>query len=352
VVDEETSALARTFPPYVGDRPFLLKRMPPNGSGDPGEPALLEERRGKQLWIRARQEGDPEGADPIVVKRGDVVIPFIPVPWVGLHRSATPGDNSSFLLGMPLIETERDDDRKIVFARTRHLSEPMPLVSQRWPYGYDFQLPASGVSVEIEWIDEQVVEDADGWRPLTDTLWTWMSIGEMRGDGSLARYLLATARRLDGAHRALYRATSCLSGLTPETPGPYLRSGVFQYLAEVETCVISLHRSLEMASKISSVADVTTPVPKAVSSLTARMKDFRDAYEHIDERAKGLVKMKPDPQAVSIFDWEPVLGGTLTYRGVAITLDEIEAAMEVLRSYLKTAASEGLESIAKVSATS
>jgi hypothetical protein len=228
----------------------------------------------------------------------------------------------------------------------------MPLVSPRWPYGYVFQLPAGGMVVEIEWIDEQGVEDTDGYRLLTDTLWTWMSFGEVRGDGSLARYLLAAARRLDGAHRALYRAAGHLDGLTPETPGPYLRFGVFQYLAEVELCVISLHRSLEMASKISSVADIATPLPKAVSNLAVRIKEFRDAYEHIDERAKGLVKNKPDPRAVSIFDWEPVLRGTLTYKGVAITLVEVETGMESLRSYLKVAASEGLESIAKVFVTS
>ena len=351
-MDKETSALMKNFPPYAGDRPFLLKSMPPTDRGDPGAPAYLEERRGRQLWVRARQVGDLEGADPIVVKRGDVVIPFIPVPWSELHRSATPGDNSGFLLGVPLIETERDDARKIVFARTRRLSEPMPLVSPRWPYGYDFQLPAGGIVVELEWIDEQSVEDTDGYRPLTDTLWTWMSFGEMRGDGDLARYLLAAARRLDGAHRALYRASGQLDGLTPETPGHYLRFGFFQYLAEVELCVISLHRSLQMALKISSGADITTPLPKAISNLAVRIKEFRDAYEHIDERAKGLVKNKPDPGAVSIFDWEPVLRGTLTYKDVAITLVELQAGMESLRSYLKVAASEGLESIANVSVTS
>ena len=350
-MDEETRALAKNFPPYLGDQPVLVERMPSEKSGEPGVPAFLEERRGRQVWIRAKRDGDPEDAVQIVVHPGDVVIPFIPVPWLSLHTSSTPGDGSGFLVGVPLMEISRDDVSKVVYARTCRTIEPMPKVGPRWPHGYDFQLPAGEVAIELDYVDQQTPKDVDGYQPLTDALWTWMSIGKVQGDDILVRYLLAAARKLDGAHRALRRAEVCLSAMGVETPGPILRGKIFEYLAEIEGCIISLNRVLAMASRISEVADVTIPLPSEVARLTPMLKEFRDAYEHIDERARGLVKTKPNPYAVSIFEWAPLLQGSLSYNGVVIQIEEVEASMVEMRAFLKTVASQGLEALARLTRT-
>ena len=64
--------------------------------------------------------------------------------------------------------------------------------------------------------------------------------------------------------------------------------------------VIALHGAVRLAEMLARWLDVE--VPGDVRGVAAPVKFLRDALEHIDERAKGMVKRQIDPAALDIFD--------------------------------------------------
>ena len=81
-----------------------------------------------------------------------------------------------------------------------------------------------------------------------------------------------------------------------------------------EMAVIALHRAVRLAEKLAHWLDVE--VPDDVRGAASSVKLLRDALEHIDERAEGMVRGRIDPAAHEIFDQEDFIeNGRLTYDG-------------------------------------
>jgi len=337
---DDDEGLARHFGRYNGTEPHLLTHAQ-IGDGQT-VPVTLEERIGRQVWVRRLDVGEPLPATPIVVEHGDIVVPFVPIHSTGINTTPTVGDRTGFVIGVPVIEVRRDDDAKVVFARTWRLAEPKPARRLRLPFGYQLTIGPGDLTLELEWIDQMFPMGEDGYAPLANTIWTWMAIGPGPDTEVLTRYLLAAARRLDAAHRSFQRIRQRLDEFDPDDPGPVTRLAIFEIVGDIETTIITLSRAVDMAMQVANLATITTPIPASLAAVSGSLRKIRNAYEHIEDRAQGNINRKPSPeQALTIFDWTTLFNeGAITYAGERLELSDVPVVLLDTRGFLKAAASE------------
>jgi hypothetical protein len=307
----------------------------------------LDERVGKLLWVRPLDSDEPEPSEPITVQPGDIVVPFQPIHSTSINTNPTVGDRTGFMLGIPVVEIRRDDAQREVWLRTRRFSEPESTDRVRVPWGYKMTFGPGDVVVEIEWIDKMFPAGEDGYSPLTNTIWTWMNIGPAPNSEMLTRYLLAAARRLDTAHRRFQRVRQRLDDFDRMAPGPHARQAVFEIVGNIEITVVALSRAIDMATKLGGLAPISTSVPANVVARMATLTELRNAYEHIEDRAQGQVWSKPDPQALTIFDWSSLFqDDAITYAGHRLDLKDVPRLLLDTRTFLKKAAAEAKGAVA------
>lgn len=143
------------------------------------------------------------------------------------------------------------------------------------------------------------------------------------------RFVLSAARRLDIAHRQLERlrdaadrASSMLQGASGTSPGS--REALFEALGEAELFMVGFHRAIRMAVDIDANFQVSTPAPQTLTEALRDVKEIRDAFEHIDERALKQRRKKPDAAALTVFEFQGSLfkERTLRYHQSALGIDE------------------------------
>lgn len=256
--DQEATALARNFQdltPPVGT--VVTQMVVPRQ-----QPVVLDKRDGRFLWMRPLDDGEESPAEPVTIQPGDIVVPFQPIHSTGLNTNDMVGDRTGFVLGIPIVEVSRDDEERVVVARSRLLDEPES-ERVRLPFGYTLTLPPGAITIELERIDQMFESDEDGYKPLSNTIWTWMAIGPPPGTEELARYLLAAARRLDTSYRGFVRVRHALEALEETMPGPLARLAVFEIVGDIEVAVVALGRVVDMAVDVGRItkAPVAHPGP-------------------------------------------------------------------------------------------
>ena len=95
---------------------------------------------------------------------------------------------------------------------------------------------------------------------------------------------------------------------------------------------------------MSKLLGVTTPVPESILSKEKILRDIRNAYEHIEDRALGQVNNTPDIRALTIFDWSTLLDEqAITYAEHRLELRDVPGLLLDTRGFLKQAASEATD---------
>jgi hypothetical protein len=192
--DEEVTALTRNFegqtpPPGTAVTHMLVPKQ---------QAVVLDKRDGRFLWMRPLDDGEEPPAQPVVIQPGDILVPFQPIHSTSLNTNDRLGDRTGFMLGIPIVEVSRDDEARVVVARSRLLDEPES-ERVRLPFGYTLSLPAGAITIEFERIDQMFEPDEDDYNPLSNTIWTWMAIGPppgTRGARSLSPCGSQTTRHL------------------------------------------------------------------------------------------------------------------------------------------------------------
>lgn len=160
-------------------------------------------------------------------------------------------------------------------------------------------------------IDLRAAPRPDGYRPITAMLWVWPTFAGAPSHDAW-RFVLSAARRLDVAHRqlerlreAVDRTASMLQGATGTSPAS--REALFEAIGEAELFMVGLYRALRMAADVGSKFEVSSPPPKTLIESLIDVKEIRDAFEHIDERALSLRHKKPDGAALTVFEFQGFL---------------------------------------------
>ena len=147
---------------------------------------------------------------------------------------------------------------------------------------------------------------ADGYRPICDPLW---AVAAIVGSPpfSEARLVLSAARRLDAAHRQFERVREGLDNL-PSLGSPAGRAAIHEVIGDAELAVIALDMALTIAVGLSDRLNLSAHVPSLLATRQPFIKELRNHYSHVDERAFGRIKGKPAPGlAEAAFHFDPLI---------------------------------------------
>jgi hypothetical protein len=166
--------------------------------------------------------------------------------------------------------------------------------------------PAAPRPVEIE-IKGKVQQPPrpDGYRPITDPQWVW---GQMLGVPSEEawRTFWSAARRLDTGHRQVERIRAAIEDLPP-LGSPAGRQAAQEVIGDAEMAVWAIDKALDIAVAIQGRYRIEGAFPSIIEEKRPLVEALRDHYSHIDERAYGKVKEKPDATAEEAFEFAAII---------------------------------------------
>lgn len=171
---------------------------------------------------------------------------------------------------------------------------------------------AGGPVISSDEIDALSPKGYGGYAPVANSVWTWYRImGEQVG---FFLFLFALARRLDAAHAA-WELAMRERGNARNMGAIARRIGFFRALSEAEVTIIALHRAMNMLLQFDRVFPLALEIPDRIRKLEPVVKDMRDAFEHLDERAQGKISIrgKMDAEALSIFNQPDFIGSSLLH---------------------------------------
>lgn len=238
-----------------------------------------------------------------------------------LSVSLTPevGANDA-LLGVRVVSAGRDGHR--VFGRTLADGEVDTGDSVAFfPYaGEELHFPAGSVQIFLRDLDRGTNPGPDGYAPISNTLWTWLSFGAPL-DPALFRYLFAAARRLDTAHSLCAGVLAALTGR--DESFIRARQRLFEGLGHAELMCVAAGRAIQMLQDVHTHFSVPVTLPHSVLNLLPALQEIRNAFEHIEDRALGNVRRKPHADALSIFDQRDFISqGVLRYAAYSLDLKD------------------------------
>jgi tetratricopeptide (TPR) repeat protein len=162
-------------------------------------------------------------------------------------------------------------------------------------------------------------------------------------------YVASAARRLDAAHRLFEEVRKGLDDY--KTTGGHI-ADLFDILGDIELAIVAMHRAIDMAGEASHKLNLSSTLPANIEHKRKAIKELRDAFEHIDDRALGNIRRgKSDKQQAhtlfaNIFG-KAGIGQTLltqrklTYRQWWLEIDtEATELFKAVRKYLRDAGVE------------
>jgi hypothetical protein len=178
----------------------------------------------------------------------------------------------------------------------------------------------------------------DGYATISNTVWTWLIIASAPTAPALFRFLLSASRRLDTAHSLYLQVEAALGSIS----GPYSnqREQAFATLGLSEILCVTLSRAVNMLQQIPTQFSVNLQLPLTITGKALALREIRDAFEHIEERALGNVRRKLDSDALSIFDQTDLLTrGVLTYasHNIALRSEVLPMLVDARRAVFETA---------------
>ena len=260
-----------------------------------------------------------------------------PVTHISINLGPTIGETDS-LAGVRVVPAGRNGAR--VYGRTLNRGEPDSGQGISLEGGETLEFPAGSISVTMADVDRYSKQGADGYAPVTNTIWSWLAIPPHEDDRTFVNYLLAAGRRLDKAHA---HCTSALRVLTdpPEGMGVKAREARFDALGDAESMCVALSRAVRMIGRARDTVSAQPAVPREISAIEDAILAIRDAFEHIDERAVGKARRENSADAMSVFDQSDFFtSGVLRYAGRSLDLrQEAVPAMIAGRQFIIEAAS-------------
>lgn len=298
------------------------------------------ERDGTRVLVRQVDPGEPE-PERVPLYPGDELIVMLAISHVGVHTNPEPGSIDGFLFSHRVVPVREEPGR--VFARTLRLGERDTGQRVHVRPRDNMVFEEGAIVAELDHIDQLEVATESGHVSLTPVLWTWLSLRSGH-EQVKTRYLLAAARRLDTANLLLIEVQHRRHRLEQDgLAGPEIRRNWFELVGAVELAVVALGRAVDMVVRAAHLMACTVPVPAQVLTSHAALNEIRNAYEHIEDRALGQVRRKPDPTALTIFDQQRLLADdVIVYGEYELELSgEVPRLLSQTRQFLKDAAADG-----------
>ena len=241
-------------------------------------------------------------------------------------------DLSDFMTSGRVVLDRREGNK--VFLRTLRYGENETGEGVNIKAGEQVIFDVGALSIDTRQIDSKSDPERGGYSPVANTIWTWYIItGEELG---YFCYIFALARRLDATHAEWASAIEELEKSRENTPAQ--RHRFFRALSLAEVTIISLSRVLDMLETVEQLYSVGFVIPDNLQLLAKVIRDMRNAFEHIDARAQGIINAsgKMDDEAYSIFIQPEFLGSSMIYyRGNGLNFhDDVLSACLACRKLL------------------
>ena len=220
---------------------------------------------------------------------------------------------SNFLYQARLVEMKREGNT--VYARSLRRGEEDTGEGVHVGAGEQLVIPKGGMVIDSRDVDEyHNPVGLSGYRPIANTVWAWHQFGTEQLGFFL--FIFALARRTDAAHSLWATAIQARDTAREEQGSISARQAHFAALGAAEMTIIALGRCYRMVDGLIEKFCPGLSVPNSVAETSAVVKAMRDAFEHIDERAVGKVKIgELHPEALTIFDQSDfVASSILRYR--------------------------------------
>ena len=193
-------------------------------------------------------------------------------------------------------------------------------------------------------VDRYSKPEADGYAPVTNTVWSWLAIPPLVQDQTFVNYLLAASRRLDTAYTHCANALRVLTD-PPNDVGFRAREARFNALGDAESMCVALSRAVRMIARAPETISTPIVVPEDVSAIEDALLAIRDAFEHIDERALGKARKENSTDALSVFDQSDFFtAGVLRYaeHSLDVRREAVPALVAGRRFIIEAATRAGL----------
>jgi len=297
---------------------------------------MLDGREGHQIYVR---QVDPSDGDQprVPLFEGDDFVVMQAIAAISYHLTGEVGRTDDYLVGTRVVPVRREPGH--VFARSLRRGEADDGTRVHVRPGDSLTFEEGAVVAELDAIDDMEQSASEGGSvPLTPVLWTWLTFVPGRDEGHV-RYLLAAARRLDEATRLIDQVGTLREQLDSQS-GPALRRTLFALIGATEVAIVALGRVVDMAAQAPNLLGTKERLPSVIEAKTDAIREIRNAYEHIEDRAFGRVFKNEDPSVLTIFDHhELVANNLISCRGHSLDLaTEVPQQLGALRVYFKTVA--------------
>ena len=307
-----------------------------------------EGREGSTVFVRPLGEKEIDRGETVTFdSEEEHLVPTRPVYYATLHTTGEVGCKEDILTSVRVVPDGRNGST--VYGRTLRSDEPDTGLAPQLRPGDNFAFRAGSLVLSVDNIDiSAATKFEDGYSSIANTVYTWLSLypnlNSKITPQEVTYLLLSVARRLDASHEGFSLLHSKLKELETVEYGIRERNLNFEIVGLVEIAIVAMNRAFQMAEQLGNRFSLSTPFPTSVKDKLAAIKNMRDAYEHIDNRAFGLAgqKSQPHPDALSVFNFERLFQeGIATYG--SYELDIYNEAIQLLidtRQYLKDATSE------------
>ena len=230
----------------------------------------------------------------------------------------------SFLFAKRVVPVKREGSN--VYVRTLRHGEEDTGESVRLREGDRLIVEAGGLEISTEEIDSWSPKGFGGYAPVANTVWTWYRIAPTQIGFFL--FFFSLARRLDATHALWAQAIQEIQAENERLVDK--RIEIFNALALAEMTVVALRRVIIMVNTLATDYCPDLEVPPSVQNIEAMVRDMRNAFEHIDERAKGVPGNSESVlEALSIFNQPDFISATLLrYKNHVLDFDkDVKAAL-------------------------
>lgn len=308
-------------------------------TGDP-LPLLVDEVVQDTVYVRQLDPGEVSGGR-IPVEPGQHVVMTTPIAAVGLCASGEVGVND-VMFSLRVVPDGRAEG--VVYGRTLRFGEPDDGRRVHARPGESFTLAKGSLTVELDAIDG-FYRQVDSERPegsLATALRVWFGIGTHHR-AETRMLTTAAAYRLDAAQHLLRRGERIRDSLQVEgdLSGAQVVAKVDELIHLVQEGIVALARCISLIERGVETSTFAIPFPAEIESHKDVIKDVRDAYEHIDERAFGRVGIRgfPDERALMIFEHDRLVrSGVIEYLDHRLVLSELPTVLEACRTAIKALA--------------
>jgi hypothetical protein len=311
------------------------------------EVRVVEEgREGSTVFVRPLGEQEVDTGKIVEFDpEQEQLIVTTPVYCVTLHTTEEVGRQDDILTWVRVVPDGRDGSK--VYGRTLLPDEPDTGLAPQLRPGDNFVLQAGSLVFSVDSVDASAATKfKDGYASIANTVWTWLSLYPTFSckvlPEEVSRFLLSAARRLDASYEAFSLLHNKLKELETVEYGIRQRNLIFEIMGLVEIAIVAMNRALQMALQIHEHYSVNVHFPDSVRDKLRALKEMRNAYEHIEDRALGFVRGQPHIDALSIFNYERLFEeGIATYGNYELDIyNETTQLLIETRQYLKETTSE------------